>query len=391
VVSLKTGVRTTLIRHGGFARYVPTGHILYARPWQGGVWAAPFDVDRLVVTGSAFPVLDGVRMDFSGAAHYDVSETGTLVYVSGSPVTVKRKLFWVDRKGNREVLPLPPDDYSMPRLSPNGKQLAYKTKKPYEPRNVWICDLGRATSTRLTDDKGDDYWPVWSPDGKMVAYSSTRYGRLERNLFWQSADGNRAEERLTESPFYQEPQYWSSDGRLLFFVQSGSPSTGFDIFVLPLEGDREPRPVLQESYNEFHPAPSPNGRWLAYVSEETGQAEVYIRPYPGPGAPQRVSTAGGREPLWALDGKELFYRAGTDQGVAVMAVSIQTEPELAMGTPIPLFQGNYVWSWPFGRNYDISRDGQRFLMIENSDPPPAATEFEVVLNWYEEFRDRERD
>lgn len=154
MISFKTGERATLISHGGFARYVPTGHIIYARPWEGDVWAVPFDVDRLKVTGSAFPLLDGVRMGFYGAAHFSVSKTGTLVYIPGSPAAVNRKLFWVGRTGNREALALPPGDYSMPRLSADGKQLAYKTKEPSEPRSLWICGLERTAPRRFTDDKG---------------------------------------------------------------------------------------------------------------------------------------------------------------------------------------------------------------------------------------------
>lgn len=146
---------------------------------------------------------------------------------------------------------------------------------------------------------------------------------------------------------------------------------------------------MQESFNEFHPALSPDGHRLAYASDETGQAEVYILPYPGPGRLTRISTAGGREPLWAPDGEELFYSDRTDGGVAIMAVSIQTEPALRVGEPRVLFQGDYLSGWPFGRNYDLSPDGRRFLMIEEGEPPSASTEFIVVLDWFEELKQRE--
>ena len=214
------------------------------------------------------------------------------------------------------------------------------------------------------------------------------------NLFMKPVDGSGQEERLTNSECPQFPQSWSAHSKVLAFTDWCQPGN-LDIWMLPLEGDRSPQPYLQTRFSESHPTFSPDGRWLAYVSDESGRNEVYVRPYPGPGGTTQISTQGGTEPLWASHGRELFYRVyrnfynslcdyGSENGV--MAVSFLTEPTLRVGKPRLLFEGQYaapsLWR---GRLYDLTPDGRRFLMLKQSDPPPAPTQFNVVLNWFDEL------
>ena len=246
--------------------------------------------------------------------------------------------------------------------------------------NIRIYDLSGETLTQLTFE-GDNEAPIWTPDGKRVTFASRRSGPF--NLFWKSADGSGSEERLTTGEHFQNPQSWSSDGRVLTFREV-NPTTGSDIWVLPLEGERQPRPFLQSRSAETEATFSPDGRWLAYASDESGQYEVYVQPFPGPGGKWGISTEGGREPVWNLDGQELFYRNGGQ----MMAVDITTEPAFRAGTPRLLFDAEWEVPTLGGQaNYDVSPDGQRFVMIQASEEQQeAVTQINVVLNWFEELK-----
>jgi Tol biopolymer transport system component len=343
--------------------------------------AVPFDLQRLAVTGTAVPVLEGVlQSPLTGTAQYSFSSTGALVYVPGGLQGAQRRLVWVDRKGAEQPLPAPVRSYRTPRISPDGRRVAVTSSEVGE--NIWLYDLARETLTRLTFEGAANFTPTWTPDGRRIAFSSAKAAHTW-NVFWQTADGSGGAEQLTEFGDYpHNVGSWSPDGQVLAFEEI-SPVTGRDIWVLRLS-DRKAQPFLHTSFNETAPAFSPDSRWLAYASDETGRYEIYVQPYPaGPGGKWQISTEGGTEPVWAHDG-EIFYR----QGNKMMAVGTTTQPTFSADNPKVLFDGQYVPSLATIPNYDISRDGQRFLMVKASEQEQSSTQINVVLNWFEELKRR---
>jgi hypothetical protein len=390
VQSLVTGERK-MLGDGADARYVPTGHLVYVR--AGTLMAVPFDVTRLEVTGGAVNVVSDVmqaaRMpnpaSNSGGGQFSVSASGALVYVPGGIVPgPERSLVWVDRTGATQPLSAPPGAYLMPRLSPDGQRLAVFTG---QPDCVWVYEIPRGTLRRLTTDE-EDAWNVWTPDGKRVVFAS---GPGARNLFWKPADASGSAERLTTSDYDQVPSSWSPDGQTLAFVQF-HPITGNDILTLSVAGDRRPRALLETGSNEQYPEFSPDGRWLAYTSDESGRAEVYVQPYPGRGPRQQVTVDGATAPAWARNGRELFYRAAGDAVglMKIMAVPVTTRPTFTAGASRMLFQGRYSATYPV-RGYDVTPDGRRFLMAQQQEPPSIkVTQMVLVQNWFEELKRRVR-
>jgi Tol biopolymer transport system component/predicted Ser/Thr protein kinase len=386
VQSFGTGERRNLFQGGTQPRYAPSGHLVYAQ--GGSLMAVPFDPQRLVVTGAAVPVVEGVlQSPTTGAAQYSFSATGSLVYASGGLQSNQRRLVWVDRKGVEQVLPAPTHSYRSPRLSPDGRRVAATIEE--SESNIWLYDLARETLTRLTFQGSYNLMGAWTPDGKRIAFESDK--EEPPNIFWQLADGSGGLERLTSSEYIQAPNSWSPDGQLMAFFEI-TPTTGYDIWVLRL-GDpsagqgqvRKAQPFLQTSFAESVPQFSPDGRWLAYISDESGRFEIYVQPYPGPGGKWQISTEGGTEPVWNHNGRELFYRSGDK----MMAVDIATQPSFAAGKPRMLFEGQYVPTPATIPNYDVSPDGQRFLMLKPIEQAQAApTQINVVLNWFEELKRR---
>jgi Tol biopolymer transport system component len=249
--------------------------------------------------------------------------------------------------------------------------------------NVWVSEVARGTLTKLTFG-ANNFLSAWSPDGQRLAFASDRTGQW--NLFRMPADGSGAAEPLLKSDYPQLPNSFSPDGRLLAFTDF-HPDTLADISLLPLAGERRPRPFLQTPFAEWGAVFSPDGRWIAYVSNESDSDQVYVRPFPGPGGKWQISTDEGREPVWAPDGRELFYRR--HNGREVMAVSIKTEPEFTAGPPRVLFEGRYEeGELHVIQNYDLAPDGQRFVMIKRSEPDRGPTQLNVVLNWFEELNRR---
>jgi eukaryotic-like serine/threonine-protein kinase len=287
---------------------------------------------------------------------------------------------WVTRKGTEQPVTAPPRAYVFPRLSPDGRRVGVGITE--QETQVWLYDLARETLTRFTFEGNVNLNAAWTPDGKRIAFQSNKEGPL--NLFWQRADGSGGLERLTTSEYNNFPMSWSPDGQLLAFVEV-NPTTGYDIWVLQLS-DRKAQPFLRTPFNESVPRFSPDGRWLAYVSNESGRWEVYVLAYPGPGGKWQISTEGGTEPVWNSNGQELFYRSGDK----MMAVDIATRPSFTAGKPRVLFEGRYNPAPGTTPNYDVSPDGQRFLMIKPSEASEAAapTQINVVLNWFEELKRR---
>jgi serine/threonine-protein kinase len=378
VQSIGTGERRNLIQQGTQPRYAATGHLIYAQ--SGSLMAVPFDLERLEVTGTAVPVVEGVlQSEITGTAQYSISATGSLVYVPGSVQATQRRLVWVSRNGAEQSVAAPAHTYMFPRLSPDGRRVAAVIAE--QDAQIWLYDLSRETLTRLTFEGSVNLNPVWTPDSQRIAFLSSKEG--PQNIFWQRADGSGGLERLTTSEYTQIPTSWSPDGQLLAFAEI-NPTTGYDIWVLRLS-DRKAQPFLRTPFLESVPRFSPDGRWLAYISGESGRLEIYVQPYPGPGGKWQISTEGGTEPTWNPNGRELFYRSGDK----MMAVEIATQPGFSAGKPRVLFEGRYEPSPATAPNYDVSADGQRFLMLKPSATVEAAsTQINVVLNWFEELKRR---
>jgi serine/threonine-protein kinase len=381
VLSLETGKVDVLFDGGTNPRYSPTGHIVFSR--AGALLAVPFDLERLEQTGDPVTVVEGILMEPGGAAHFAVSDDGSLAYVPGGMLVPNRKLVWVNRQGEVAPLPAEPREYESPSLSPDGKHVAV-TIREGSNYDVWISEVARGTLTRLTSHPGEDVAPIWTPDGKQVTFASDVVGDPPA-LWWRPADGSGPQEPLLENekPRVGMPTSWSPDGQTLAFRSSSTKS--HDIWMLSREGEQEPWTFLDTEFDETGAMFSPDGGWLAYMSNETGRDEVYLQPFSvtGPRGKEQVSVDGGTEPVWAPDSRELFYRNGDK----MMAVAIETEPDLSVGIPKLLFEERLLGTGPvhLPRNYDVSLDGQRFLMIQG-EQELVPTEIIVVLNWFDELK-----
>ena len=367
VLRLDTGERRVLIRGGHTGRFLPSGHLVYYR--AGALLAMPFDLARLEVTGNVpVTVADGVLENngTTGAA-YAVSAAGILAYIPTLGARqFEQRLVWVDRQGKIKPLAAPAKTYSYAALSPDGQHIAVSITSGTSV--LWIYDLTRGSLTQLSSEQGSYINPLWTPDGRRVVYRSNKAGIW--NLYWRPADGSGAEERLTTSDDSDTPFSWSPDGRVLAFAKGNH-----DIWTLPLEGDRKPQPFLRTSSYATSPQFSPDGHWLAYSSEESGGTQVYVQPYPGPGGKWQVSTDGGNRPQWNPNSREIFYRNGD----ATMVVDVTTSPTFSAGKPIVLYQG------PEG---NVSRDAQRFLAMQPVELRQPPTQINVVLNWFEELKQK---
>jgi len=373
VLSLATGERRVLLEGGTNPRYAASGHIVFAR--AGTILAAPFDLSRLTVTGPAVTLIEGIRTEEWGAAQFALSPEGTLVYVSGAPAWIG-KLTWVDHQGISKPLAAPAQAYGPVRISPNGQRLVVSVAGA--TKDVWIYDLAREQFTRLTTEGFDDE-PLWTQDGKRVIYRSSAPNQFQ--LISKLADGSGAEEALTTSKYRLAPSSWSPDGKLLAFHELG-PDTGLDLWMLPLEGDRKPYPWLETKFNEWGARFSRDGKWIAYTSDESGQYEIYVRAYPGPGGKWQISASGGEEVVWSPDGRKVFYR----DGLKWMSAAVQTQPEFRADAPKVMFEGPYL-NVP-GVSYDVAPDGQHFVMIEENQKQAPTTQLNIVLNWFEELKRR---
>ena len=290
---------------------------------------------------------------------------------------------WVDRSGKTEALPLPPASYLYPRLSPDGRFLAVEIEGPNH--DFYVYDFARSVLTKMTTD-GQSHAPVWTPDGKRLAFRSWLAGGM--TMWMVPADRSASAERLDPTGTRQSPASISPDGRFLAFDQKDA-QTGDDAWVLPLEGNRQPRPVARSRFGEGSAKFSPDGRWIAYASDESGREEVYVQPFPGPGPKVQISNAGGFDPVWRRSGGELYYRSGNK----MMAVSINTSPGPRVSASRQLWEGEYSsglgascgMPGVTSSNYDISADG-RFLMVRDEDHAIAETQIVVVLNWARELR-----
>jgi len=382
VMDLATGKHKTIIHGAGFPRYVPTGHIVYAR--GGAILAVPFDAERLEVTGTPVTIQEGVVMRAeNGRAQFSFSRAGDLAYVAGrtdDSDDVRYPLVWVDRRGGEQVLSEERHRYSDPRLTPDGRTILVEVAEPAAA--IWAYDTARGTLSRITSG-GVSYGPLPAPDGERIAYEATRDGVA--GVLLARLDGS-GEERLTSTKRLHVPTSWSPDGKTLA-ISAGAESGYLELWLVSLDGDRTPQPFLQGQFNVGGARFSPDGKWLAYVSDESGRSEVYIRQFPQAGTRVAVSVSGGSQPVWARNGRELFFRNGDE----LLAVDVTLSPALTAGKPRVLFS-RYDPPDASGRAYDmsadfdVSADGQRFVMPKhelNSSSLPVAR---VVLNWFEELK-----
>ena len=382
--SFETNQYRTLIPRGSCAQYVQTGHLVYSL--AGDLLAVPFDLEAMKVTGPSVPVVEGVMpfVAWYEGAHFSVSRHGSLVYIPGSATAaVNDRLVRRDRTGEVEALPFPLRDYQSPRIAPDGERVLVVATEIEAKPQLWVFDLVRGSRRRVTDERGDTYWGIWSPDGEQIVFNSSLGGET-MDLYSKPADGSAPEKCLAAHPLHLLPKSWADEGKTLIITKAVDPNTGFDIEMLPYEAGGSPQPLINTPFNEFQPVISPSGRWLAYASDESGRAEIYIKPYPGPGGAIPVTTDGGREPVWDPSERELYYR--DDNGDKLFTVSILTEPTVHVGSPELLFEGKFMASshlW--GRNYDISPQGDFFILIEEGEVQPA-TQINVVLNWSEELK-----
>ena len=362
VQPLPRGDVKVLVKGGYYGRYLASGHVLYM--YEGTLFAVPFDLERLRQAGPAVPVLEGVANNVgSSAAQLAFSNRGTLVFSMGEGVTTNQPIQWLDRDGNMRSLRAAPSGYANIRFSPDGGRLSMDIQEAGQ-RDVWVYEWARHTMSRLTFDPHSDTFPVWTPDGQRLAFASARGGTL--NVFWQRADGTGEAQRLTESANLQVPTSWHPNGRLLALHELNPARNDWDIKVLPMEGDEasswkpgKPTPFLSSPFTERDSAFSPDGRWLAYASNESGRFEVYVRPFPGPGGKWQVSDDGGMHPTWSRGGRELLYWDQERLLTAAYAVegdSLRFErPRSWSPARIPLRAVN--------RTFDLHPDGQRVAAV----------------------------
>jgi serine/threonine protein kinase len=371
VGSLGSKDRKLLLNATSNPVYVPPGYLLFDR--QGTLMAEPFDAVRLELTGEAVPIAEGVQFNATGGrTAFAASNNSVLAYRGGEQASALT-MVWVSRNGTEQRLAAPPHSYTMPRVSPDGRRVAAGIEEA--DSQIWLYDLGRETLTRLTFDGTGNIDPIWTPDSKRIVFK----GKGQR-LFWQPADGSGPAEELTRSELSTDnvPGSFSPDGQVLTFMEL---SPGFEIFTLPL-ADGKPQPFIRSPSNGTAPRFSADGHFIAYASNESGRSEIYVRPYPGPGGKWQISTDGGGEPVWNPKGRELFYRSGNK----MMAVDVTTQETFSAGNPKMLFEGLYVPTPRSFQDYDVSPDGQRFLMLKAAGQGQVSPQINVVVNWTEELK-----
>lgn len=382
VLDLNTGKHKILIKGGSFPRYVPTGHLVYAR--RGALVAVPFDAQRLEVTGAPVTVQEDLMTTVvNGRAQFSFSSKGDFAYIqerSNENAEVGQLIEWVDRRGGAQSMINVRHEYSGPRLSPDGRTLFVEMADPAAA--IWAYDIERGTLSRVTQG-GVSYGPIPSPDGRHIAYQATRDGVT--GVLMSNVDGSN-EERLTSNKRLNFPTSWSPDGKQLL-ITAGSQSGYVEVWLIPINGDRKPQTLLQGPFNVGGGRFSPDGKWIAYVSDESGRNEVYVRSYPEAGTRIQISAEGGSQPVWSRNGRELFFRNG-DQ---TMVVAVGLSPSLVVGKPEVLFTRSQLDdssgpAYGMVADYDVSADGKRFIMRKHNPDPSQIPVARIILNWFDELK-----
>ena len=385
VQALPSGARKVVQRGGYHGRYLMSGHLVYIH--DGTLFAVPFDLDRLEVTGQPMPALEGVTSNaITGGAQFSVSTNGTLIYLPGPSIGAGTPLHWMDQQGKTTPVRAWLANWLNPLFSPDGRRLAMEIREGTS--DVWVYEWARDTLTRLTSDPVRAMKPVWTPDGRRIVFASPRADKLAANLYWQPADGTGAAERLTESKNAQGATSWHPSGKFLAFEET-TPETNVDLMILPMEGDDvsgwrpgTPTVFLNSPFIEGGAMFSPDGRWIAYVSLESGRSQVYVRSFPKPGGKWQISTGGGNSPTWSCTKRELFYGANGQIMVAAFAVNGDS---FRAETPRLWSEGRYQTRGS-NRMFDLHPDGERFAHAPVQAAVGAKADKAVfIFNFFDEL------
>jgi Tol biopolymer transport system component len=395
VVSLATGDHTLLLENTASARLVAGGYLLYVPRGRAEVVAVRFDPATLKISGDPVTVLDSIAADPGWTlGYFDVAPNGTLAYVplvqSVDPDEWP-ELVLVARNGTREPRRLPRG--GGPRFSPDGRRLVYVGRGRHGP-DISVFDLDRGNERRLTGEEGADMWPIFSHDGRGVVFNSNRDRTSHLVQYTTPADGSGHPMRLpTDTTMHQQPFTWAAGGTELLYSRGPTSATGMDIWAVRVDGAGSARPLMQTAANETQPAVSPDGRWLAWMTDASGRPEVMVRRYPD-GAAVPVSREGGVEPVWDPGGRELYFR--DRGGTSVMSASFQPGDPPLVGAPRVLFTGRYATCSIWCRNFDVSPDGRRFVMervlegVTETGYWPSGNEIRIVPHWDRELEAKMR-
>jgi serine/threonine-protein kinase len=391
VQKLPDGPRTVLVKNAYFGRYARSGHVLYVQ--QGTLFAAPFDLDHLELTGAGVPAVESLlSTNANGSAQLTIADNGTLAHVSGATVSSAAPIDWLDASGKTTPLRSTPSDWSSPSFSPDGTRLAVDISDGTQV-DIWVYDWARDTLSRLTFDKTDDVRPAWTPDGRRIVFASKRGEKGEQNLYWQRSDGTGDVQQLTEGTNVKYGGSFHPSGKYLAYTEV-RPGTASDVMILPLEGDEaagwkpgKATAFLSAPYTEGSPHFSPDGRWIAYLSNESGRNELYVRPFPGPGGKWQISNGDADDPNWSRTKHELlFLSAGSSR---IMRAAYVVEGDSFRAEKPQLWSEGIVTGRPRppSRDFDLHPDGQRFAIAAGATIANSKLD-KVVLtfNFFEELK-----
>ena len=391
VQTLPDGPRTVLAKNAYFGRYARSGHVLYVQ--QGTLFAAPFDVNRLELTGAGVPAVEALlSTNANGSAQLTISDNGTVAHISGATVSSAAPIEWLDASGKTTPLRSTAADWSSPSFSPDGTRLAVDISDGSQV-DVWVYDWARDTLSRLTFDKGDDVRPSWTPDGRRIVFASKRGEKGEQNLFWQRADGTGDVQPLTDGPNVKYGGSFHPSGKYLAFTEI-RPGTSSDVMILPIEGDEatgwkpgKATAFLAAPYIEGSPQFSPDGRWIAYISNESGRNEIYVRPFPGPGGKWQISNGDADDPNWSRTKRELLFLSTATS--RIMRAPYIVEGDSFRAEKPQLWSDGIITGRPRppSRDFDLHPDGLRFAIAAGATVANSKLD-KVVLtfNFFDELK-----
>jgi len=378
VVNIETGERKNIIKGASTAKYIKTGQIIYSK--SGTLYSVPFDLDELEVKGPPVPVVDGVNGDLtSGTMHYSISDNGTLTYIPGDVEGGNRTLYLINENGEKTI-DIPPDNYIEPRMSPDGKEIALVIRKN-TGFDIWIYNMERKTLRKFTFG-GQNRTPVWSSDSKRIAFMRVLPSN-EVGIFIKNADGSDKEEEVYHSNSRTYLDGWSRDGSILLVQLLGGSGNQTDIYYLKLNGEKRLYPYLSTRNDEYTSSFSPDGKWVAYLSSETGSYQVYVQSFPDKNGKQQVSTKGSSTVVWAPDGKTIYYESNS----IIYGIPITLSNNIIAGKPKEIIRGLSLLSVDSGHTFDVSSDS-KYILTTKPAKGSVNQKLVVVVNWFEEIENR---